>query len=391
MKLIILIVALVLLFIYYYNPNCFKPLTETFVDTITYFDNINQFDIEDIDSVEPLYIDGMSLYAAPNDIEDSKVYQDRVWTIKDNLSTDIFNNMNNDSCSTPFMDPNWNTEIFSCASGTTYSTTSKDIRSGGKTASDKAFPTKGGIAIVPVNSFNSGPTLTPTLAPLSITKLLSATPEQIKTISSDQLTTLIQSITPQQLAQIPQSSLMTLIGSLTPTQINGIPPTLLKSFVAAIQTKKSKESFEDVKPTNTPKSKVIVINPTNMNEMSMNMSKIVDSSYNYPTSDKYPTQISINDTTYNLLAYAVNPYYEQYYLLYENIIIDKINNPEVCNDLKYLNFRLFNYVLVKMRKDTPVIKHIIAPRSKINIEDNVYFSLGVFQLGPLHIKQIKNI
>lgn len=332
MKLIILIVALVLLIIYYNNPNCFQPITEKFINNFTYFDNINQFDVEDIDRVEPIYIDGTSSYAAPNDIEDSKVYQDRVWSIKDNLFTDIFNIANNDSCSTPFIDPNWNNEIFSCASGTTYSTTSKDARSGGKIAGDKDFPTKGGIAITPVNNPNQ-----------PVTK--------------------------------PKEPFN---GDVTKTS-------------GCIRL----EKFEDVTPmptsTPTPTSrKVIVINPINMNEINMDMTPDIDTSYNYVKSAKYPSQISINDSTYNLLAYAINPYYEQYYLLYENMIIDKVNNPEVCNDLKYLNFRLFNYILVKMRKNTPVVKHIIAPRTKINIRDNIYFSLGVFQLGPLNIKQIKN-
>lgn len=310
MKLIILIVALVLLIIYYNNPNCFQPITEKFSNSLSYFDNINQFDVEDIDRVEPLYIDGLSSYAAPNDIEDCKVYEDRVWSIKDNLSTDIFNTANNDACSKPFIDPNWNNEIFSCASEATYSIASKDARSGGKKANDIFFPSQ--------QSLNPNAILNPLKA----------------------------------------------------------PPI--------------KEKFENTSSKPTPNKKVIITNPKNMYNMTIDMTTNIDTSYNYVKSDKYPNQISINDNTYNLLAYAINPYYEQYYLLYENIIDDKVNNPEVCNDLKYLNFRLFNYILVKMRKDTPVVKHIIAPRMKINIRDNIYFSLGVFQLGPLHIKQIKN-
>jgi hypothetical protein len=308
MKLIILIVVLVLLIIYYNNPNCFQPISEKFSNTISYFDNINQFDVEDVDRVEPIYIDGISSYAAPNDIEDSKVYEDRVWTINDNLFTDIFNNMNNDSCSKPFMDPNWTNEIFSCDGGNIYSISSKESRSATKIANDTNKPIKGGNAIV--------------------------------------------NVTPK-------------------------PKNIVKE-----------NFYETSSPTTVSTKKVIVTNPKNMNDMTMDMTSITDTSYNYPKSDKYPSQISINNSTYYLLGYATNPYYEQYYLLYENEVINKLNNPEVCNDLKYLNFRLFQYILVKMRKDIPVVKHIIAPRTKINIGDNVYLSLGVFQLGPLAISTL---
>lgn len=91
---------------------------------------------------------------------------------------------------------------------------------------------------------------------------------------------------------------------------------------------------------------------------------------------------------YNLIATASNDYYNQHYYLYEfltkqNVKLDYEEN------LKYItNNQVYEYLLVKIRKNKLEVSHYIGPRNKININDIVYFSLGNFQLGPLKIKKL---
>jgi hypothetical protein len=103
---------------------------------------------------------------------------------------------------------------------------------------------------------------------------------------------------------------------------------------------------------------------------------------------KFPETIADSITYYNLVGYAINEYYNQYYLLYETKINDPINN-EASNNPKFLNEKLYKYVLVRMRKDVPHIIHKVGPRDKIKLGDFVYLSYGVFQLGPFRISEIK--
>jgi len=101
-----------------------------------------------------------------------------------------------------------------------------------------------------------------------------------------------------------------------------------------------------------------------------------------------PLTYEYKKNNYNLVALASNDYYSQYYYLYETIT--KQNN-EVYNEenLKYIkNYQIYEYLLVKIRKNKLEVSHYIGPRNKININDIVYFSLGNFQLGPLKIKKL---
>jgi hypothetical protein len=113
-----------------------------------------------------------------------------------------------------------------------------------------------------------------------------------------------------------------------------------------------------------------------------------------PKSGSFPPEINVGTqnipTIYRFLGYAINQYYSQYYLIYENEVTDKIDNKMVNNDLKYLDFKLYQYVLVKMKNNTPYVLHKVGPRVKININDIVYLSYGVFELGPLQITSINN-
>ena len=104
---------------------------------------------------------------------------------------------------------------------------------------------------------------------------------------------------------------------------------------------------------------------------------------------KFPLEIVDSITTYNLLGYAINEYYNQYYLIYETEVVDPIKNKESKNNPISLKVKLYKYVLVRMRKNVPHIIHKVGPRDKIKLGDFVYLSYGVFQLGPFRISQIK--
>lgn len=101
-----------------------------------------------------------------------------------------------------------------------------------------------------------------------------------------------------------------------------------------------------------------------------------------------PVTYKYENNDYNLIASASNDYYSQYYYLYEfqtkqNIKLDYEEN------LQYIkNHLVYEYLLVKIRKNKLEVSHYIGPRNKININDIVYFSLGNFQLGPLKIKKL---
>lgn len=87
-----------------------------------------------------------------------------------------------------------------------------------------------------------------------------------------------------------------------------------------------------------------------------------------------PLTIYDDDKKFDYMGIAYNKYYTQYYIIYERYV-------ENMNDD---SFKLFEYRLVKLNKDKqPEIVHQFGPRAKVNLEDVVYFSYGVFQLGPL--------
>jgi hypothetical protein len=101
-----------------------------------------------------------------------------------------------------------------------------------------------------------------------------------------------------------------------------------------------------------------------------------------------PLTYEYKKNNYNLVALASNDYYSQHYYLYETIT--KQNNElDYEENLKYIkNYQIYEYLLVKIRKNKLEVSHYIGPRNKININDIVYFSLGNFQLGPLKIKKL---
>ncbi len=101
-----------------------------------------------------------------------------------------------------------------------------------------------------------------------------------------------------------------------------------------------------------------------------------------------PKTYQYDNNEYNLVATASNDYYSQHYYLYELLTTQNIKL-DYEENLKYMkNNQIYEYLLVKIRKNKLEVSHYIGPRNKININDIVYFSLGNFQLGPLKIKKL---
>jgi hypothetical protein len=110
--------------------------------------------------------------------------------------------------------------------------------------------------------------------------------------------------------------------------------------------------------------------------------------------------LEIKDKKYKLIGTASNDYYNQYFLLYEREVPIENVNKEFTPDDKFSNYfrekdnmdelknKAYEYILGKVNKEVPEVVYTIGRRSKINIKDVVYFSLGTFQLGPLIIKPI---
>jgi hypothetical protein len=87
-----------------------------------------------------------------------------------------------------------------------------------------------------------------------------------------------------------------------------------------------------------------------------------------------PLTITDSNKNFDYMGIAYNKYYTQYYIIYERYVENK-------NDK---SGKLFEYRLVKLDKNKkPEVVHQFGPRSKVNLEDVVYFSYGTFQLGPL--------
>jgi hypothetical protein len=88
--------------------------------------------------------------------------------------------------------------------------------------------------------------------------------------------------------------------------------------------------------------------------------------------------IIYNDTIYKLLGKASNTYTNTYFHVFEH----KIRNKELRN---VKNNQIYKYILVKIYKNKPYVVHYINPRSKIKINDIVYFKLPSSGLGPFTI------
>ena len=102
----------------------------------------------------------------------------------------------------------------------------------------------------------------------------------------------------------------------------------------------------------------------------------------------YPPTVDYQNNKYNLIGSASNPYYQQYYLIYERRVETK-ENLEMREELEFINYQVFEYLLVKIDNNKPEIAHNIGQRIKININDVVYLALGTFQIGPLVIKSLE--
>ena len=101
-----------------------------------------------------------------------------------------------------------------------------------------------------------------------------------------------------------------------------------------------------------------------------------------------PSNISFNNKNYDFIGVAYNEYYDQYYLLYENVVLP--SSIQLAEDnLSNINYKIAEYILAKMDDNKGlIISHIVGPRNKINYNEVVYFSFGNFQLGPLLVKQV---
>jgi hypothetical protein len=108
----------------------------------------------------------------------------------------------------------------------------------------------------------------------------------------------------------------------------------------------------------------------------------------YIIGSKLEKNIDYNDNIYSLLGLAENKSYRQYYFIYESKVNSSRTNTLINEELKYNNYQIYEYILVKYDANTPQVVHYIGPRNKINIDDIVYLSLGSFELGPLIIKPI---
>jgi hypothetical protein len=101
-----------------------------------------------------------------------------------------------------------------------------------------------------------------------------------------------------------------------------------------------------------------------------------------------PNTLTYNTNNYTLLGTASNPYFNQYYYIYENEIEQK-KDLLLEEELEYIkNYKIYQYVLTKIENNIPIVKLYVGPRNKININDVVNLSLASFQLGPLEIKNI---
>jgi hypothetical protein len=104
--------------------------------------------------------------------------------------------------------------------------------------------------------------------------------------------------------------------------------------------------------------------------------------------NKYPLEIIYKNQTYNLLGFTYNTFYEQYYLIYE-FKIRQINHNLVFREvLDNFDIQVYKYALVKNENNNHIVKYVFGPRSKVNINDIVYFNKGIIQIGPLLVGKL---
>jgi hypothetical protein len=90
------------------------------------------------------------------------------------------------------------------------------------------------------------------------------------------------------------------------------------------------------------------------------------------TTKSIKSKVPMKMDGYKFIGLLANTYYKQYYVIYEK----EYNNYQRED-------KLYEYLLVKKVEDNFKVIYNIPPRSKVEPGDNIYFSYGNFQIGPL--------
>jgi hypothetical protein len=94
------------------------------------------------------------------------------------------------------------------------------------------------------------------------------------------------------------------------------------------------------------------------------------------TEDKIKSKIPLKYNDYKFVGLLTNTFYKQYYILYEKEF-------EEDKTMKNFKEKLFQYILAKRKNGNIEEIHNIPARTRVKAGDNIYFSFGNFQLGPL--------
>jgi hypothetical protein len=90
------------------------------------------------------------------------------------------------------------------------------------------------------------------------------------------------------------------------------------------------------------------------------------------TTKSIKSKVPMKIDGYKYIGLVSNQYYKQFYIIYEK----EYNNYQRED-------KLYEYLLVKKIEDNFKVVYNIPPRCKVEPGDNIYFSYGNFQLGPL--------
>jgi hypothetical protein len=90
------------------------------------------------------------------------------------------------------------------------------------------------------------------------------------------------------------------------------------------------------------------------------------------TTKSIKSKVPMKMDGYKFIGLLANTYYKQYYVIYEK----EYNNYQRED-------KLYEYLLVKKVEDNFKVIYKIPPRSQVEPGDNIYFSYGNFQIGPL--------
>jgi hypothetical protein len=104
----------------------------------------------------------------------------------------------------------------------------------------------------------------------------------------------------------------------------------------------------------------------------------------HPGNDEYPPKtLRYNNNDYTIFGLASNSYYNIYFVVYEKLVY--FDEPEIPN---YGNYKLYEYLLVKLINNKLKIMQLMQPRNKINMGEYVSFTFGVSQLNFLLVTPI---